>query len=250
MLLLYLPTHPCNFTYRFTIVAFFMCREIIALQGVSKHYNEGSVKRSVLAGANLLVKEGEIIVVIGRSGSGKSTLLNLICGIDMPDDGDIVFGNTVLNRLSEHERTLLRRQRIGFVFQFFNLLPTLTVEENLLLPLELNGLYSDEQRRSALALLDEVGLGHRAGTFPDRLSGGEQQRVAIVRALVHNPDVVLADEPTGNLDLETGAQALELLDRLVRRAGKTMIMATHSRDVIGLADRIITVRDGKIYEEA
>jgi putative ABC transport system ATP-binding protein len=150
--------------------------------------------------------------------------------------------------LSERERTLFRRDRIGFVFQFFNLIPTLTVEENLLLPLELKGKVSPEQRRAALALLDEVGLGDRRDTYPDRLSGGEQQRVAVARALAHDPLLVLADEPTGNLDLETGLQVLEILDRLTRQAGKTMVMVTHSPEVIGLADRVFRVEECRLVE--
>jgi putative ABC transport system ATP-binding protein len=134
------------------------------------------------------------------------------------------------------------------VFQFFNLIPTLTVEENLLLPLELNGRTGEAARRAALALLDEVGLADRAGSFPEQLSGGEQQRVAVVRALVHDPVLVLADEPTGNLDLDTGRQVLALLDRLTRPAGKTMVMVTHSPDVVGVADRVLRIQDGRLVE--
>jgi putative ABC transport system ATP-binding protein len=224
--------------------------DFISLHGVSKSYQEGGAQRSVLHEADFAAHEGEIVVLLGRSGSGKSTLLNLLSGIDLPDTGDVCVGGQAINALSERDRTMLRRQHIGFVFQFFNLLPTLTVEENLLLPLELNGRTSRNDREAALELLSEVGLLHRAQTFPDRLSGGEQQRVAIVRALVHRPLLVLADEPTGNLDFETGLHVLDLLDRLVRRAGKTMVMATHSKDVIGLADRIVTVREGKIETQS
>src|SRR3989442_1604701 len=141
-----------------------------------------------------------------------------------------------------------KRTGVGFIFQFFNLIPTLSVEENLLLPLELNGRRGVEVRRAALDLLAEVGLADRAASFPERLSGGEQQRVAVARALVHDPLLILADEPTGNLDLETGRQVLDLLDRLTRRAGKTMVMATHSAEVVGLADRILTIQDGRLVE--
>ena len=185
-------------------------------------------------------------MVVGRSGSGKSTLLNLIGGIDQPTAGEIVVDGVPLTGVSEEARTRFRRGRIGFVFQFFNLIPTLTVAENLLLPLELNGRTGVAARRTALQRLEEVGLADRAAAFPERLSGGEQQRVAVARALVHDPLLVLADEPTGNLDLETGRQVLELLDRLTRQAKKTMVMATHSREVVGLADRVLVIRDGRL----
>ena len=153
-----------------------------------------------------------------------------------------------LGAMSERERTLFRRRSLGFVFQLFNLIPTLTVEENLLLPLELSGRVTAADRERALGLLERVGLADRARTFPDRLSGGEQQRVAVARALAHEPDLVLADEPTGNLDLETGLEVLRLLDQLVRSRGKTLVMATHAREVIGLADRLFTIDHGHLRE--
>jgi putative ABC transport system ATP-binding protein len=159
-----------------------------------------------------------------------------------------VIDGVAISSLSERERTLFRRDRIGFVFQFFNLIPTLTVEENLLLPMELKGRIGPEQRRAALSLLAEVGLDDRASSFPDRLSGGEQQRVAVARALAHDPLLVLADEPTGNLDLETGLQVLDLLDRLTRQAGKTMVMVTHSPEVVGLADRVFRIEGCRLVE--
>jgi len=195
------------------------------------------------------VGRGELAVLVGRSGSGKSTVLNLMSGIDRPDSGEVIIDGVSLSTLPERERTLFRRDRIGFVFQFFNLIPTLTVEENLLLTLELKGRVRPEQRRAALGLLEEIGLADRAGSFPDRLSGGEQQRVAVARALAHDPLLVLADEPTGNLDLETGLQVLEILDRLTRRAGKTMVMVTHGREVIGLADRVFRMEDCRLVED-
>src|SRR5205807_1231529 len=201
-------------------------------------------------GAAATIGRGELVVLLGRSGSGKSTLLNLLAGIDLPSAGEVVIDGVPLSRLGERRRTLFRRDHIGFVFQFFNLIPTLTVEENLLLPLELKGKLGAADRRAALALLGEVGLADRAGSFPDRLSGGEQQRLAVARALVHDPLLVLADEPTGNLDLETGLQVLELLDRLTRRAGKTMVMVTHSPEVIGLADRVFRIESCRLVEAA
>ena len=202
----------------------------------------------VLCDTDVAIGRGEFAVLIGRSGSGKSTLLNLLSGIDQPSSGDVVIDGVAISALSERERTLFRRDHIGFVFQFFNLIPTLTVAENLLLPLELKGKVRPEQRRAALDLLAEVGLADRAESYPDRLSGGEQQRVAVARALAHDPLLVLADEPTGNLDLETGLQVLEILDRLTRRAGKTMVMVTHSPEVVGMADRVFRVEDCRLVE--
>ena len=191
---------------------------------------------------------GQLVVVLGKSGSGKSTLLNLLSGIDLPDRGQVRVAGRDLAMLSERERTLFRRDRVGFVFQFFNLLPTLTVEENLLLPLELTGEVHRGERARTRELLDAVGLAHRAASFPDRLSGGERQRVAVARALIHRPDLILADEPTGNLDVDTGVRVIELLDRLTRQSGKTLIMATHSRQVVGVADRILTIEHGRVVE--
>ncbi|MFL6198587.1 MAG: ABC transporter ATP-binding protein [Thermoanaerobaculia bacterium] len=223
---------------------------LVELRHLTKAYEEGDRRRTVLREASVAIGRGEMAVLVGRSGSGKSTVLNLMSGIDLPDSGEVVIDGVSLSTLPERERTLFRRDRIGFVFQFFNLIATLTVEENLLLPLELKGRVRPEQRRAALGLLEEVGLADRAGSFPDRLSGGEQQRVAVARALAHDPLLVLADEPTGNLDLETGLQVLEILDRLTRRAGKTMVMVTHGREVIGLADRVFRMEDCRLVEDA
>jgi putative ABC transport system ATP-binding protein len=221
---------------------------LIRFVGLSKRYGEGERERTVLDAVNGEIAAGELVVLLGRSGSGKSTLLNLVSGIDLPSAGEVIVAGRSIGRLSERERTLFRRDHVGFVFQFYNLIPTLTVEENLLLPLELQGRADAAGRRRALDLLAEVGLADRAGDFPERLSGGEQQRVAVARALAHDPLLVLADEPTGNLDLETGLTVLDLLDRLTRRAGKTLLMVTHGREVIGLADRILTIEGGKLVE--
>jgi putative ABC transport system ATP-binding protein len=221
---------------------------IIELRGVTKTYREGDTTRAVLVGVDATIRRGELCVLIGRSGSGKSTLLNLIGGIDVPTSGAIVVDGTDLAAASEAARTLFRRHHVGFVFQFFNLIPTLTVEENLRLPLELNGRAAAKDVEQVLELLEAVGLADRAGDFPDRLSGGEQQRVAVARALAHDPLLVLADEPTGNLDLESGRQVLDLLDRLTRRAGKTMLMVTHSPEVVGVADRILAIEAGRLVE--
>ncbi|MCB0727966.1 MAG: ABC transporter ATP-binding protein [Ignavibacteriae bacterium] len=219
---------------------------MLELNNVSKNYFEGNTKHTVLNDFELSIKEGEIVILLGKSGSGKSTLLNIISGIDVPDSGSVKIDGTDITKLSEKDRTLTRRHKIGFIFQFFNLIPTLTVKENLQLPLELNNDTDQEERIKTI--LSEVGLLERASTYPDKLSGGEQQRIAIARALIHDPDIILADEPTGNLDYETGLQIVDLLDRVVKQKGKTMIMVTHSRDVIGLADRIFSLKEGKLTE--
>ena len=222
----------------------------VELLHVSKTYHEGDSERAVLSDVSVAIAPGEIAVLIGRSGSGKSTLLNLIAGIDRPTAGRVVVDGTDLTALDEDARTRFRRRRIGFVFQFFNLIPLLTVEENLLLPLELNGKADAAGLARARDLLARVGLGGRGASLPDRLSGGEQQRVAIARALVHDPALILADEPTGTLDTETAAAVLALLDGLAREAGKTVVMVTHSREVVGVADRIFDVQRGGLVEQA
>jgi putative ABC transport system ATP-binding protein len=216
---------------------------IVELKSVGKFFSEGSKKRHILKDVNIQFTKGEIIIILGRSGSGKSTLLNLLSGIDTPTEGQILIKNSNLTLLSEQERTLFRRKHIGFIFQFFNLIPTLNVADNLRFPLELNDI---EEKNKISDLLRKIGLSDRADSFPDVLSGGEQQRVAIARALIHDPEILLADEPTGNLDFETGKIIVDLLDQLVRKQGKTMIMATHSRELIGIADRIISIKNGKL----
>jgi len=225
-----------------------MAPPAVELRQLSKTYREGEAERVVLRDVSLTLAAGEIVVLVGRSGSGKSTLLNLIAGIDRPTAGSVAVNGTDLTALDEQARTRFRRRHIGFVFQFFNLIPILTVEENLLLPLDLNGRADDKGVARARALLERVGLAGRGDSFPERLSGGEQQRVAIARALIHEPDVILADEPTGNLDADTAADVLDLLDKLAREAGRTVLMATHSREVIGVADRIFTIERGALVE--
>jgi putative ABC transport system ATP-binding protein len=221
----------------------------IRLENLSKRYREGTNWRVVLDAASATFAQGEFVAILGKSGSGKSTLLNLISGIDRTDHGEIWLDGQNLTALDERQRTLFRRHNIGFVFQFFNLIPTLTVWENVVLPLELGGATNGQVRRQAEAVLDAVGLLDRRDTFPDRLSGGEQQRVAIARALVHNPLLVLADEPTGNLDQETGRQVMALLDRLTRQAGKNLILVTHSAEAAAFADRLLYLRDGKLLKQ-
>lgn len=219
---------------------------ILQLRGLEKVYAEGGRSRTILDRIDLDIARGEFFVILGKSGSGKSTLLNLISGIDKADSGRVTINGVETTRLNEYEQTLFRRDHIGIIFQFFNLIPTLTVLENITLPLELRGGEKRQAERSALTLLESVGLERRADTFPDRLSGGEQQRIAIARALIHEPTLVLADEPTGNLDEETGHTVLKLLLRLTRDAGRTLIMATHNPEVIPLADRVCRIHEGKL----
>jgi putative ABC transport system ATP-binding protein len=215
----------------------------VRLRGVSKTYEDGATRHDVLRGIDLDVAPGEMVALMGPSGSGKSTLLNIIAGIDAPDRGTVEVSGRDLGSMTERGRTLLRRGDIGFVFQFFNLIPTLTALENVLLPLELTG---RGDTGIARRLIDRVGLTDRDGAFPDELSGGEQQRVAIARALAHEPKLLLADEPTGNLDSATGTRILDLLTDLVRERGTAMMVATHSSDVVERAHRVLTLHDGAI----
>jgi len=220
----------------------------IYLDNLWKQFREGAQRREVLRGTSVAVKRGEFIAILGKSGSGKSTLLNLVSGIDRPDRGTIQINGQTLTNLDENQRTVFRRRNIGFIFQFFNLINTLTVSENVSLPLELVGIPLEEAKVRTTQILTEVELADRLETFPDRLSGGEQQRVAIARALVHDPLLVLADEPTGNLDEETGTQVLALLDKLTRQSGKNLIMVTHSKENAIYADRIFELQAGCLVE--
>ncbi len=225
-------------------------RSLIQFRNVTKVFAEGEQERAVLQGVNAEIARGEFVAIVGRSGSGKSTLLNLLAGLDTPTGGDIFVDGTNIARLSDTERTLFRRKHIGFVFQFFNLIPTLTVRENVLLTAELSGWDESRARAQADRLLQAVGLLERSSVFPDKLSGGEQQRVAIARALCADPELILADEPTGNLDAETGARVLELLTTLARERNKTLVMVTHSPDVAGAADRVLRMEDGRLVAAA
>jgi putative ABC transport system ATP-binding protein len=221
----------------------------LELRDLRKGYEEGGRAHLVLDGLSARVAPGERVAILGPSGSGKSTLLNLISGIDRPDSGTVTIAGTDLTALTEVERTRFRRKYIGFVFQFFNLLPTLTVLENLLLPLELKGPLDDTHRTRARSLLERVGLVARADTFPDRLSGGEQQRVALARALVHDPELVLADEPTGNLDEEMAAKVGDLMAELVSGERRTLVVVTHSRPLAARMDRVLRLDHGRLVED-
>ena len=221
----------------------------LRFHNLSKSYSEGNVRRVVLQNAHAEFQSGEITAILGKSGSGKSTLLNLISGIDSPDSGQVWVDGQDLTTLSERDRTLFRRARIGFVFQFFNLIPTLTVGENVSLPLELNRLPRLDAHKKAQQLLDAVGLLDRWNTFPEKLSGGEQQRVALARALVHDPLLILADEPTGNLDEETGVQMMVLLARLTREQNGTLLIVTHSLEATSHADHVLRLSHGQLVKE-
>ncbi len=222
---------------------------LLVIEQLSHSYREGGDSRPILNGIDLQVTEHECIALLGRSGSGKSTLLNMLAGIDTPQAGRITVLGEDINALSERDRTLLRRRHIGFVYQFFNLIPTLTIAENVGLPLELNGVSEQEISRLVGLILSDIGLGDRWNAFPDQLSGGEQQRVAIARALIHNPPIVLADEPTGNLDAETGDQILAILLGLTKQLKRTLIIVTHSQEVAERADRIFTLNNGLLIEQ-
>jgi len=220
----------------------------VRIWNLSRSFREGERQHDVLKGMCIDIANGETVALRGRSGSGKSTLLNLISGIDAPDSGEVEVGGRNVTMMSERERTLFRREHIGFVYQAFNLVPTLTVADNIRLVLELNNVARNETEERIGYLLDAVGLADRAMSYPDVLSGGEQQRVAIARALAHQPALLLADEPTGNLDNHSAEVVLQLLDKLVRQAGGTMIVATHSAGVAAHADRTLELLNGRLVD--
>jgi len=220
----------------------------IRAQGLCRRFREGDREHIVLDGIDLDIRQGETVALRGRSGSGKSTLLNLIGGIDAPDAGSVSVAGIDITGLSERDRTLFRREHIGFVYQAFNLVPTLSVADNVRLVLELNKVPDAQASARIDELLDAVGLADRAQSYPDVLSGGEQQRVAIARALCHEPAVLLADEPTGNLDDTTAETVLELLSKLVRSTGHTMLIATHSMQVASRCDRVLQLQNGRLEE--
>jgi len=226
-----------------------MSQIIVSVSELNHQYREGERTRTVLNGVTLELRRGERLALLGRSGSGKSTLLNLLGGIDTPHAGRIRIDGTDITRLDERARTLFRRRHIGFIYQFYNLIPTLTVAENVRLPLELNHEDGTAAAHKTLSMLARVGLADYGDAYPDRLSGGEQQRVAIARALVHEPLLILADEPTGNLDAENGQQVLQLLDRLTRDRGGALVLVTHSRAVAQMADRMLSLVNGRLSED-
>ena len=227
-----------------------MSRPAVELRKVYKVYLLGKIKVVALRNINLKIMPGEFVAIMGASGSGKTTLLNIIGGIDRPTYGDVLVDGVNTIYLSEDELASLRAKKIGFVFQFFNLIPVLNALENVMLPMSLNGgLSKAEMRARAKMLLELVGLGDRLYHKPTELSGGQSQRVAIARALANNPAIVLADEPTGNLDSKSGRDIMNLMKKLNKERGQTFIVVTHDPEVASYADRIIRVRDGRIIED-
>ena len=219
---------------------------MLAVRDATKSYRQGEAEVKALAGVTLDVASGEFVAIVGPSGSGKSTLLHLMGGLDAPTSGDVLIDGASIARMSDDEVTIFRRRAIGFVFQFFNLLPTLSAEENVALPLLLDGKRPRDVRDRVAAALEAVGLAHRRGHRPDEMSGGEMQRAAIARALVIEPKVILADEPTGNLDSATGEQILELIRKANRDRGATVVMVTHDAKAATRGSRLVTMRDGVI----
>jgi putative ABC transport system ATP-binding protein len=221
---------------------------VLEARSLAKTYDTGGTRVPALRGVDLAIERGEFVAVIGPSGCGKSTLLNLLAGLDRPSAGEVRLDGERIDELSETELALLRRRKIGFVFQFFNLMPTLSAVENVELPLLLVGRRRKAARRSANELMHDLGVGDKHGAAPSQLSGGQQQRVALARALANTPDIVLGDEPTGNLDSAAAREVLGLL-RAARDRGQTLLLATHDARVAAAADRIVTLRDGLVADE-
>jgi putative ABC transport system ATP-binding protein len=221
-------------------------KRIVEASGLRRTYQQGKVAVEVLRGVDVNVDEGEFVAVVGPSGSGKSTLMQLLGGLDRPSAGSVRLAGEALETLSDARLSAFRRRKLGFVFQFFHLLPTLSAEENVCLPLLLDGAPISRVAPAAEKLLERVGLGHRKHHRPDQLSGGEMQRVAIARALVADPVLILADEPTGNLDSATAKAVLQLFRETAKERGQTVVMVTHDAHAASLADRVIRLRDGRI----
>jgi ABC-type lipoprotein export system ATPase subunit len=221
---------------------------IIEATGVRKLFDAGAGNVAALRGVDFSVKRGEMVAIMGPSGCGKTTLLNCLSGLDEPTSGDIIIAGTNIKRLSDHQRTAYRAKQMGFIFQSFNLLPVLSAVENVELPMLISGESSRKARRRALEMLDVVGLSDRARHRPAELSGGQQQRVTIARALVNNPAIVWGDEPTGNLDGEAAEHIMDLLCKLNREQGQTLVIVTHSAEVGARAGRIVKMRDGQVLK--
>lgn len=223
---------------------------LLVASGLHKHYVSGETRVHALAGVSLALEAGDFVALMGPSGCGKSTLLHLCGAMDRPTSGTVSLDGKDLSALGDDALTRVRREDVGFVFQFFNLLPTLTIADNIALPCLLAGAGAAEADRRARALAERVGITHRLDHYPQQVSGGEMQRAAIARALVHQPKLLVADEPTGNLDSDNGARVLALLADLNRELGITILLATHAADVASAARRVIRMRDGRIIEGA
>lgn len=220
---------------------------VVTATDLSKIYGEGESEVRALDGVTIEFPRGQLTAVMGPSGSGKSTLMHILAGLDRPTSGSVAVDGVELSGLNDQKITLLRREKIGFVFQFFNLLPMLTAEENIQLPMRIAGTSPDPDWQATL--IDAIGLGDRLSHKPSELSGGQQQRVAVARALLSRPAVVFGDEPTGNLDSKTGAEVLDLLRRAVEEFGQTVIMVTHDASAAAIADRVVFLRDGKVVQD-
>jgi putative ABC transport system ATP-binding protein len=220
--------------------------DIITITNLSKEYPRGGVMVHALQDITLKLTKGDFIVLLGPSGSGKTTLLNVIGSLDKPSSGQVCLDGQNLSQMNEKRLTEVRRKKIGFIFQFYNLLPTLTAIENVELPMIISGTSKREARQRAKELLENVGLSKRFDHRPDELSGGEQQRVAVARALVNHPSIILADEPTGDLDTDTGIQVMKTLKELSKHDETTVIVATHDNNIVSMADRTLRMKDGKI----
>jgi putative ABC transport system ATP-binding protein len=219
---------------------------MMELVDVTKTYQQGSRTVHAVRGVSLTVPAGEFLSIMGPSGSGKSTLMHLLGALDTPTSGEVFFQGANVQKMTDRQRSLLRRNRIGFVFQFFNLIPTLRADENVALPLLLGGTRRGAALKHGRAVLDRVGIGHRAGHFPEEMSGGEMQRVAIARALVSEPEAILCDEPTGNLDSQTSGEILELLRSLPEPGRRSLVIVTHDRRAANYGDRLIHIQDGRV----
>jgi putative ABC transport system ATP-binding protein len=222
---------------------------LISTENLTKIYGSGETAVTALDHVNVQVNEGEFVAVMGPSGCGKSTLLHLLGGLDRSSEGKVVIGGTSLAEMKDDDLTMLRRKRIGFIFQFYNLIPVLNTVENAALPETLDGARPAEAKKRATEWLQRFGLGDRLNNRPDQLSGGQQQRVAIARALISEPDLILADEPTGNLDTRSGDEIAGLLHQVTKEYGRTVVMVTHDPRIAAYADRIIFLKDGKVVDE-
>ncbi|NEZ47045.1 ABC transporter ATP-binding protein [Clostridium niameyense] len=218
--------------------------ELLKVKNLCKSYGKGEIKVDALKNINLSINQGDFVAIVGASGSGKSTLLHLLGGVDRPTSGEVILDGTNIYTLKENELAILRRRKIGFIFQFYNLIPVLTVEENIEMPVLLDGKKLD--KRYMEELLQILGIGERRNHLPSQLSGGQQQRVSIGRALANKPSIILADEPTGNLDSKNSKEIIELLRYSVKKYNQTLILITHDLNIAKMADRVITISDGEV----
>lgn len=223
-----------------------MEKNIISIKNVTREYKKDKISFKALKGIDLEIKKGEFTAVVGKSGSGKSTLMNIITAIDKPTDGEVYIGGTPIHNMSEMKSAIWRGKNVGVVFQFFQLMPTLTILENVMLPMDFCNVYTKKERKEkAMALLEKTGIEEQAHKLPSTLSGGQQQRAAIARALANNPSIIVADEPTGNLDSATADYMYKLFKNLVKE-GKTLVIVSHDSEIAKIADRVIKISDGQI----